>query len=728
MADYSFRKLSKEVKSNPAILYDISRFIRYLCSPSSKRLAKGKNADIFVNVLLHVMQDQKLPKSMTTFFIKAIFPYLDSGKTLYMLDQVEKLSPKKVDESLKLLQQIINLDFMERLPKPKGFFASWGFGKKKQNLKDETFVSSPEFEDETVAASYKKSSSSKRKKSGSSNSARVKKLNENIEKVKNKIHKNAQVEQELLDAFKEETIFSSPRSKLSPFKRLTSKFSMKVETVLSTSSPLQDSELETLRVQTLVAFDKRASIQKWIPYAKEGGLYEAKPKDFLKTIKAHSLMNLSPSAKQTIDYVKNALMIRTKLLTEKDIIVNIINKGTRSLNHTIDRLSGLTNNKKLNKKIWQYLFYVVNNKLLQYDNIFRKNLESCNSTEKLNKVLDCFELESNSIFSKYPNLKIVRSVKKIKQGYDKNPGKIVKLMNKYIGKHGEVNIKAKLDQLLLSSAADLEILRKIKNEKDIWSLERKLLKINSPTLKSSATQLAELIHTFLDPTNNKLSFKQFKAGFNSFSEAIGTRISIIARQSLQKFLNKEIQSLITSNQDASEKMHDLRKILRNPRYDEPSIKIYGYKAKDLDDKIQSINFRAPDLKRIIKHILSNKVPDSLVQIIIESKKQKGKAGQKTLENCYLAIKGIEEKVKKKQPVQIRKELVSIFKTYGMINVSKSKMSILNGYDLAQLITNFYQTPKRTTIDLPNTIDDRIHRVVKSIIDEERAKQLKKMGF
>lgn len=158
---------------------------------------------------------------------------------------------------------------------------------------------------------------------------------------------------------KEEHTFAAHKPKLSVVQRWSMKISQKkAQTILSTAFPLNDYEMESVRTQTLVSFHNAASVIEWPSSLKEKELEKTKPQDFLKILNFFLTKgDLSGQNRSAVTQLKNALIVRTKLLTEESIIINIINQGYRSFCHTLDRLAFLTSNKKINKNAWEYLYF-----------------------------------------------------------------------------------------------------------------------------------------------------------------------------------------------------------------------------------------------------------------------------------------------------------------------------------------------------------------------------------
>ncbi len=94
----------------------------------------------------------------------------------------------------------------------------------------------------------------------------------------------------------------------------------------------------------------------------------------------------------------------------------------------------------------------------------------------------------------------------------------------------------------------------------------------------------------------------------------------------------------------------------------------------------------------------------------------------------MQLQKIQERIGKRDPLQLHKELRDLLKSHGKVEFSEDPtFASITGYEIANRVNRYYNDPKRTTIDLPEYIIYIIREPLKEMIDEERAKQLKKMG-
>jgi hypothetical protein len=168
--------------------------------------------------------------------------------------------------------------------------------------------------------------------------------------------------------------------------------------------------------------------------------------------------------------------------------------------------------------------------------------------------------------------------------------------------------------------------------------------------------------------------------------------------------------------------------LTNPRYHTPEITLYGYAPQVVYEKIHSVDGRNPQIENMLHHVLSNpNVPGTLFSLVVEAKKEQAKGQKKTVESCYQQLQRLQSRMKNYEPFQLRSELIALFKSHGLVNFAERSVSVtINGYDISTLIGDFYNIPNRTTIDLPDDIVANIRELLKDLIDQERARQMKKL--
>ncbi len=606
---YSFDHFAKEIKKQPGSFPAVMQWLEYLSSSFCQRQAKGKTELEFANIVL-LAKERDLPKNMLEFLVKNIYLHLRDDRQAVIEAILPQLSKTDIAGSLKLLRKILSTPIAIQETARKGSLFSW-FKKTPQPQtspkSDETIVSSlPKTSlapnalwDETLVSSQQPTATPPKPKPGPLDA----------------------MFEDALESVPMETLMVSGRS-MSIIERFTSRWSSaKVETILSTGSPFQDAELESLRMQTLVTLNRPGSVLAWTSFPKEQELYTSKHEIFIKLVQGMSTRSdLNPKVRALLTNLKNSINIRAKLLTEPGILCNIIKQGMHSFQHTLDRLTELTDNKKINQKIWEYLHWITHNELMKQSDVFRKKLLDCQTCEDLDKILEQFSV-SASILKKYPNLGIIQSIHQIKTTYSKYPSSLIKILNKYLGVHGEVNIKEKMSKLLLTSEAEAKIFQELSGSKSLGQLQERLGKLQSkPDLIGIVEKLGTLLDTFLD-INNHFSFSQFITSLNTFAPVIRHKVVALVRPEIQKEIKDKFASIIASPESAADKLFALTKVLENPRYHDNFIQMYGYEVKVLLEKVQSIKpGNEPNLSHLVRHIISNpQAPDTFIEIIAEGK-------------------------------------------------------------------------------------------------------------
>ncbi len=622
---YSFDYFSKEIKQKPELLPLVLSWIKYLSSEFCQRQAKGKTEMEFASIVL-LTREKNIPPELLQFLVKNIYMALRENRTDAIqkaLNQTANTVTPNILQSLKALKTILYLPVQDSTGRRSIF--SWFSKKPLKSDATKTFISS---------SGNTKAGEQTFISSGDPFSSDQTFISSPAPKAKIKASEPISLDQNFREALEHSHPLEEAKIKgreLNLMQRLTSHWhSQKVKTILSTNSPLVDIEIETLRMQTIVSLNKASSVLVWSSFPKEEDLRTCKPEIFFKLLQAISQREDIPSsAKPLLAQLKNSLTIRNKLLTDPQIIPNILQQGIRSWNHTLDRLSDLTTDKKINKKIWAYLQYVSHVKIVEESEIFRRKFLDCSNSEELDKLLSQYSPTKN-IVKKYPALGFISALQKVKACYDQDPGGLIRYMNKYLGVYGEANTKEKLSKLLLTNEADASIAKEIQGCKTLVALQEKLGKLSQRIATSSyAEKLQTLIAMFLDP-NQHLAFQQFCISLNGYSPSIRHKITNIVRQSMQKELNEKIVMLYqNSNSSSLSRLLDLYKILENTRYHDPMIQIYTYDAKILLEKLQNIKAsNDPNLPQLAKHIISNPlVPKEFLDLIVEGKRSQSRARQ-----------------------------------------------------------------------------------------------------
>lgn len=609
---YSFDHFAKTIKQKTEILPLVIAWLQYLSTSFGQRQARGKTEQEFANIVL-TAREQDLPPEIMQFLLHNIYPFLRDERLKPIQETLAQLPDPPTSnlvQSFKLLRNIMSLPVTEAAGKRSlfGWLAKKGASSNKpaNPLDEQTFISAGPpvakkpptkamdsllFHEDTIASS-----------------------------------KPAPMDKKLEAVLRqqEEAADTVPLGRsLSLMQRLTSSWGdAKVQTILKIGSPLMDVELETLRMQTLVSLKKPASVLVWKDVPKEEELKASKPDEFFKMLQGISNRpDVGSKVRALLTQLKNGLTIRTKLLSDPQIIRNILHEGLRSFHHTLDRLSQMTDQAKINKKIWAYLHHLVHAKLLEESDVFRRKFLACTSCEQLEDLLAEYRPTRN-ILKKYPNLKLIVAIQKTKVGYDRDPGNLMRVMNKCLGVYGEANIKDKLSRLFLTSEADAAIAKEILSQSSVSGVQAKLAKLQSkPNIAPTAQKLSTLISTFLD-IHQHLGFPQFVASINQSAPAIRQKLIALMRQYIQKELSDRLSKLLHSSEPAMQRLAELQKILDSTRYHDSAIQMYGYDTKTIYEKLQAIKpSQDPNLMQMAKHIFSSpQIPAAFFELVVKGKK------------------------------------------------------------------------------------------------------------
>ena len=668
---YILKDFEQDLLAKPSRVKPVLLFCKQLMGNNMQKFAEGKSATEFANVVILVL-DTNVPQKTAKFLAYNLYPHVkgNSQPILKSIDKWEKeKNTRKIVKGLCSVLQKSRLSLTQKnsTPKKRGFWRN---------------------RIETISASKKVIGN------------RVKTIMQSGPRA-------------MKNLFREETFTSAS----APLK--------KNKTILGTNSPLKDQELEDLRVQTLVSFNNQKP-HSWVAIPNERELLRARPVDVFKILRSISLMvSLSKEQKKFINFLKNTLMIRSKLLWEDEIIVNIINQGMRSYNHTLDRLSKICTKRNINRKIRDYLHCCTEMRLKKHGNLFRKQLDRVANIEGLESLLDSYTLQSGTVVRKYRDLTIISNVKNLLKAYNRHPQKLNVLMNKYLGKHGETNIKNKLQKLLVTSGSDMDIFRKIQREKNIEGCVSVLQKNSGD---ATASKLLELIDSFMRP-ENRTTFGGFKASLNFVSPALASRVEALMKSHVVLELNRETKKLLHSKEEAMTRLNSLTKLLMMPKYQQTNISIFETTPRSVADKIKVIKGNnSQQLKRNIEHSFpSPEFPKSFRNLVVAAKEDQSSRGEKNIDNFYRALQEIGSRVKRRELTLIKNEVINLLKSYGNINFSNTKsQQFLNGYAIARVVEDYYRNPKRDKIDLSVDINPRVRSKIKAMIDSERQRQLQKL--
>ena len=488
-----------------------------------------------------------------------------------------------------------------------------------------------------------------------------------------------------------------------------------VETILTSLKKGDLSERELLdSTQVTTKGSPLKNVEKLI-------LPQLKSKDMLRALsKALLEKDLEAKEKIILTDLKHALLLRGKAISRQSNILEIINEGQSYLKKELKKMGSITESSRMNSKIREYFTHLIECRLREHEEIFRKGLTACQNSQQMESFLENYPLNSLSIIKKYKFLHIISKVKKIKKDWDKNPKKLTVFLNKHLGR-GEVSIRTTFEKLEVNDRSYV-ILDMIMKEKHLESLLHSLKTYDGKKeIAQTTNQIYHLIKAFLEPSN-KSSIGQFKVALNFIPFNLRNKICVLIRRRIGKELMQKVHKILTSEEKANKRVKAFVEILRNPKYKYSSLTLFGFTTDELYEKIQQVRYQ----NQSIRQVFSGKKIPSDFRVLLEEDREIEKASRsRNLENCLEKLQQLKARLKGRKPLPLMTNLIKIFKYYGQVNFAENQSSI-TGYQLAQNIIAFYRNPARETITLPLELKKEVYCDLKTMIDEYRAKQLRKM--
>ena len=451
-------------------------------------------------------------------------------------------------------------------------------------------------------------------------------------------------------------------------------------------------------------------------------LDQLKDKDVLKAV---SLALADPKVtyedRVVLADIKNSLLLRGKKLTQAGTTLQIINDGKGVLKRELKKMSAITRSGRLNDKIKQYFLHLIECQLRDHEEIFRRGVEGCRNSYQLESFLENYPLTSMSIVKRYKFLYIIQAVTRIKKQTQRHPEKIGKLLDKFLVKQKDLHIRMTLERLQTSDCSDT-ILDNVLRERDLDGLLTLLKSYErNNELRQTAMQIHSLITAFLDPAS-KATIEELKVALNFIPANLRNKISLLVRRHIVQELDQRLDQLSKINSPQL-CLKELLEILKNPRYNYSTITVFGFASEELRQRIESIRY---DGKSIQQAFQGEKLPALLRQLLEKDRILEKSSRAKNQENCRQRLQEIEERIQARKPVNLLCDLVDCFKCYGQVNFSRSPGQTITGYQVAQQIISFYRNPMRQTISLSENIVTEIYTLVKTLIDDQRTRQMQKM--
>lgn len=458
-------------------------------------------------------------------------------------------------------------------------------------------------------------------------------------------------------------------------------------------------------------------------------VYQVSPRETLRVIQgALKSEKLSKEERASLTKLKDALVIHEKMLTEPATILDMLNYGITKFNHMLKRLSHITNSSKLNKQLESYLLAMIEGPLREEESSFRKTIESCFLYNDLQRVMTRYPLYRLSLLKRYPELKVIALAKKIVVEFDEKPAQLVQILNRILGPYGEANLRKDLNRLLVASHINEALWTELSAERHLEGLLLRLNKIPKKSkCRNAATSLYQIITAFM-AGDSKFTFSDFKTSLNFLPDKLQTRIAHLVKNALQEELNVRVNVLLGQSGKYLQRLEKLRQYLKDAKYQGVQLILFGYNPQEIEENLATLKYQEDIDKRVQRIFSKPQVPDTFLQLVSKAKKAEAAGKERNITNCVGMLQKLEQAFLHKEAMSLHKMLVNLFKIYGDVNfAAPSATEPIGGYQLADEINKFYRTPDRSVLTLSDNVVEEVRSLVKSLVDKERAHQLKKMG-
>ncbi len=458
-------------------------------------------------------------------------------------------------------------------------------------------------------------------------------------------------------------------------------------------------------------------------------IYSCPDKELFRVIKGIlTISKLSKEEREPFSRLKDLIALHERTLTQPETLLDVINYGGRKFDRVLSKLSAITNQRKLNRKIAAYLLKTVEEPLLYSEQIFRQSIDKSNDYVQLLNLMSRYPLFRLSLLRRYPPLRIIHTIKIIIADFEGDPAHLDRIINQHLGVHGEANLRRQLVELLVNSGINEHIWQVISHQRYLDDLLQDLKRLkNISPYKSTAGSLYQLITTFISG-GGSCNFRQFKASLNFVNEKLQQKIIRLVSQHLQEELSASINTLLAKRGKYGKRLLNLLGYLKEAKYQESKVAIFGYSPAELAEKIDSLEYHETDMYRILHHTFStNKVPESFCNLLAKALKARRASEEKNIPNSLRMLDKIEKAMDRGEYMHLHKVLVSLFKVNGQVNFARESVGMITGYQIAEEINKFYMTPNRISINLSEAIVAPVKELVERLINDQRQKQLKKMG-
>lgn len=462
---------------------------------------------------------------------------------------------------------------------------------------------------------------------------------------------------------------------------------------------------------------KRLKIKLAISKKKRKSLIDCNSNDFLPTVKGMLLSSkLEDSQREILTQMKDSLLIRQKMLTQPETVLDIINYGEKTFHKILQSLSQITNKRKINRQIYHYLLQQIEPLLINHHTDFRREIQKTAHLQGLKNLLSKYPLKRLSTVSKYKELQIIYKTKCITREYEKTPHKLIAILNLYLGTTGETNIRKVLPKILHTNDINLRVINALYGDRYLEDLLKTLRELQKQAqCKNIALPLEQIINSFF--SNKKFSFTEFKTSLNFVPGKLQSRIAALVRRKLQEQLTVQVNNILVQEGRYIRRYNDLLAHLQCAQYEGADLVLYGVAPQNIAQRIKSITYQERTIDRAIQHAFSElKIPHDLVTLIKKAKSAQQLVQQKDLPNCIRILEKIHNMLQKQEPINLRKAIISLFKQHGNVNFSTSSKTI-TGYTIAHNLSRFFNDHTVDKLNIPEEINTTVYERLNSIMEK-----------
>jgi serine/threonine-protein kinase len=476
--------------------------------------------------------------------------------------------------------------------------------------------------------------------------------------------------------------------------------------------------------ETLLTLSMEPAAVMRLPADIEKLLAHGKGKNLLDTmVNLPRFVSLTAQQRNFLSELKYHLVLRGSSLTKQKALIEFINEGTARVELKLDEMSHITQSSVFNKQIRKYLQDLLHSALQTYDQVFRQNFLACRNSDEVACYLQNYPVRSPGIVQKYRNLRIIAKVKEAQAAIEKDPARLERIVEREFAAHEKEYAKAFTGHYL-KKGDDNTLLGVISRSPDLPTLMGHLARLQEkPEFKSMVARMVSLIEVFFDSCSHD-SLNKLQTSLNFLPGNSREKVGQMVRARLMVELEQKVQEILINQEDKEKRFKNFLALLQNPRYHAPGLRLYSYPVKILGSKVGQVRYQKEPLAQVFNESM---LPQEIVGLICEDQEMEIAARARTLDNCLRELCQLPKQIANKTPGTLLRLLLKIFNTYGKINLAEeNSLCAIDGYALARLVVRFYNDPGRTTIELPDSLNSEIAAMVKTLVDEERARQLLKM--